>query len=56
MILLQPVETVFEGYKQLNPFHPLRNLLMQMIYEYPTIDSILDKIISKHSFMEYNIN
>ena len=29
---------------------------MIMIFECPTIDELIEKLISKHSFMEYNIN
>ncbi|CAD8131835.1 unnamed protein product [Paramecium octaurelia] len=56
MILLHPVENAIKGYQELNTLHSLRPILMIMIYESPTIDEIIEKLISKHSFMEYNIN
>ncbi|CAD8057339.1 unnamed protein product [Paramecium sonneborni] len=56
MILLQPVENAIRGYQQLSTLHSLRPVLMLMIFESPSIDELIDKLISKHSFMEYNIN
>ncbi|CAD8055651.1 unnamed protein product [Paramecium sonneborni] len=56
MILLHPVENPIKGYQELNTLHSLRPLLMLMIFESHSIDELIDKLISKHSFMEYNIN
>lgn len=41
MILLEPVENAVKGYYKLNTLHVLRPILLEMIFENPSIDDLL---------------